>query len=226
MNQKSILVTGGNRGIGLATVKKLAENPNNLVYLGCRDLKEGESIASTIGDNVKAIEVNLSDQNTLATNIDSVKKLNIDVLINNAGVLNEGAINATNMEKVNQSFQVNTLGPIQLIQALLPSMIKNGFGRIVNVSSGWGSFDDGLTGPFSYSVTKAALNAVTLSVANGLSNNVKINSMCPGWVRTRMGGMMASRSPEQGAETIIWLAELPEDGPNGGFFRDNKLIEW
>jgi NAD(P)-dependent dehydrogenase (short-subunit alcohol dehydrogenase family) len=105
-------------------------------------------------------------------------------------------------------------------------MITRGFGRIVNLSSGWGAFAEGLTGPAAYSVSKAALNALTLSLSKDLPQNVKVNSMCPGWVRTRMGGSGASLSPEEGADTAIWLATLPEDGPNGGFFRRRKPINW
>ena len=96
----------------------------------------------------------------------------------------------------------------------------------MNVSSGWGSFAEGLSGSAAYSISKAALNAVTLSLSKGLAKNVKINSMCPGWVRTRMGGEGAPRTPEEGANTAIWLATLPEDGPSGGFYRDRRLIPW
>jgi NAD(P)-dependent dehydrogenase (short-subunit alcohol dehydrogenase family) len=105
-------------------------------------------------------------------------------------------------------------------------MKSRGWGRIVNLSSGWGSFDEGLAGPAAYSISKAALNAVTVSFARTLGPRVKINAACPGWVRTRMGGKAATRSPEQGADTPIWLASLPDDGPTGGFFRDRRSIDW
>jgi NAD(P)-dependent dehydrogenase (short-subunit alcohol dehydrogenase family) len=121
---------------------------------------------------------------------------------------------------------VNFRMPFHLIRKLVPSMIARGFGRIVNVSSGWGSFAEGLTGPAAYSISKAVLNALTLSLSKDLPRNVKINSMCPGWVHTRMGGINAPRTPEQGASTAIWLATLPEEGKSGGFFRDKKLIAW
>ncbi len=105
-------------------------------------------------------------------------------------------------------------------------MIKRGYGRIVNISSGWGSFGEGLTGPISYSVSKAALNALTKNISKDLPANVLINSMCPGWVKTRMGGSAAPRTPAEGARTAVWLVTLPENGPNGGFFRDQKSIPW
>jgi NAD(P)-dependent dehydrogenase (short-subunit alcohol dehydrogenase family) len=105
-------------------------------------------------------------------------------------------------------------------------MVAQGYGRIVNVSSGWGAFSDGVAGPGAYGVAKAALNALTVACARTLPNSVKVNAMCPGWVRTRMGGMSASRSPEYGADTAIWLATVGEDGPTGGFFRDRRPIDW
>ena len=105
-------------------------------------------------------------------------------------------------------------------------MNARGYGRIVNVSSGWGSFAEGLSGPGAYSISKAALNALTLSLSKDLPTNVKVNCMCPGWVRTRMGGEGAPRTPEEAADTAIWLATLPDDGPTGGFYRDRKLIAW
>jgi NAD(P)-dependent dehydrogenase (short-subunit alcohol dehydrogenase family) len=106
-------------------------------------------------------------------------------------------------------------------------MAKRGYGRVVNVSSGSGSFDDGLDpGHAAYGVTKAALNALTLTLARTLPATVKVNAMCPGWVRTRMGGSGAPRSPEEGADTAVWLATLADDGPTGGFFRDRTLIPW
>jgi NAD(P)-dependent dehydrogenase (short-subunit alcohol dehydrogenase family) len=113
-----------------------------------------------------------------------------------------------------------------LIQVFGPAMKARGWGRIVNVSSGWGSFDEGLAGPAAYSISKATLNAVTFTFAPVLGPTVKINAVCPGWVRTRMGGQSATRSPEQGADTPIWLATLPDDGPTGGFFRDRQSIGW
>ncbi|HEX5871127.1 MAG TPA: SDR family NAD(P)-dependent oxidoreductase, partial [Longimicrobium sp.] len=117
-------------------------------------------------------------------------------------------------------------GPIRLIRALVPNMVARGYGRIVNVSSGWGSFAEGMGGPGAYGVTKAALNAMTVRLSNELPASIKVNAMCPGWVRTRMGGDAATRTPDEGADTAVWLATLPDDGPTGVFFRDRKPIEW
>jgi NAD(P)-dependent dehydrogenase (short-subunit alcohol dehydrogenase family) len=148
-----------------------------------------------------------------------------DILVNNAGVLEDGNLLEVSDEKFQFSLRVNFLAPFDLIRLAAPGMIKRRYGRIVNVSSGWGSFAEGLSGPAAYSVSKAALNALTLSLSKNLPHDVKVNSMCPGWVRTRMGGEGASRSPEEGADTAIWLATLPENGPNGGYFRDRKATD-
>ena len=104
-------------------------------------------------------------------------------------------------------------------------MQKQNFGRIINVSSGWGSFNEGLEGPAPYSISKATLNALTKVLAKELQDNVTINSMCPGWVHTRMGGENAPLTPEQGADTIVWLANQ-SDTINGQFFRDRQPINW
>lgn len=226
--QRNILVTGGNRGIGLAAVAELAINPDNHLLLGSRDLAQGQKAARNIEGQVTAVQMRLSNPADLKADIDSLLAAHgrVDVLINNAGVLHEGSSLDTSAEHMADAMQVNTLAPIRLIQATLPGMAANGYGRIVNVSSGWGAFAEGLAGPFSYSVSKAAINAVTLTVNRDLPPHIKINSMCPGWVNTRMGGMAAPRSPAEGAATICWLADLPADGPSGVFFRDNKPINW
>lgn len=228
MKKRTILVTGGNRGIGLAIVKGLAENVDDTILLGSRNMQEGEKEAGSIGKNVKAVRLDLSNQEQLATHIESIKQNHgqVEVLVNNAGVLKEGRFLDISDENFEESLRVNVLAVYQLVRAFVPDMIKNNYGRIINISSGWGSFEEGLTGPFAYSFAKASLNALTLTLSNVLPNNVKVNSMCPGWVRTRMGGMTAPRSPEKGAETAIWLANLDPDGPSGKFFRDKKLIKW
>ena len=149
----------------------------------------------------------------------------VDVLVNNAGVLYERPM-VENPEDVRRSMQVMVHAPYALIRAVVPGMAGQGYGRIVNLSSGWGSFGEGLGGPGAYGVAKAALNAMTLALSREISSDILINACCPGWVRTRMGGPSATRSPEEGAATAIWLATLPEGGPTGGFFRDRKPVPW
>ncbi len=150
----------------------------------------------------------------------------VDILVNNSGVLHEKTILELTDLEIADSIAVHLTGPLRLIRALAPNMIALRYGRIVNVSSGWGSFAEGMGGPGLYGVTKAALNALTVRLAKEFPPVVKVNAMCPGWVRTRMGGQSATQSPDEGADTAVWLATLPADGPTGGFFRDRKPIEW
>lgn len=228
MNPRTILVTGGNRGIGFAIVQGLARNSSDIILLAARKFNDAAEAAKQLSSNVVPIELDLTSEATIQSGLQSVFKKHpqIDILINNAGILVEGNLETGTLEGLETSLQVHLKGPYQLIKTLLPGMKKNNYGRIVNISSGWGAFSDGLTGPFAYSVTKAALNALTLALSHELPAEVKVNSMCPGWVKTRMGGAEAPRSPEQGAETAIWLANLSEDGPSGKFFRDKEEIEW
>jgi NAD(P)-dependent dehydrogenase (short-subunit alcohol dehydrogenase family) len=217
------LVTGANRGIGAAIAAGLAAR-GDIHVLAAQRKPDGSPSAK----NVTPVALDLSTAATRATGMAAILKAHpkIDILVNNAGVLHNGKLLELDPDKLHNAIEVNYLAPIDLIRALAPGMISGGFGRIVNLSSGWGSFEDGLTGPVSYSMTKAALNGLTLSFSRELPAHVKINSCCPGWVRTDMGGPNATRSPEHGAETPIWLATLDDNGPSGGFFRDKHQIPW
>src|SRR5207237_2695121 len=141
----------------------------------------------------------------------------VDAMVNNGGVLHEKPLLHLTDAEINDSIAVHLAGPLHLIRALAPKMVERGYGRIVNLSSGWGSFAEGMGGPGLYGVTKAALNALTVRLAEEPPSGVKVNAMCPGWVRTRMGGQGATGTPEEAADTAVWLATLPEDGPTGGF---------
>ncbi len=225
---RTALVTGANRGIGLAIAAGLNGLGGINVLVGSRRPEEGENAARALAGNAVAVPLDLSTSETLRLQIKNIVDVHggIDILVNNAGVLEPGNILEIESEKLNYSLRVNFLAPLELIRELVPGMIVRGYGRIVNVSSGWGSFAEGLSGPAAYSISKAALNALTLSLAKDLPKNVKVNSMCPGWVRTRMGGEAAPRTPEEAADTAIWLATLPDDGPTGGFYRNRKWIPW
>jgi NAD(P)-dependent dehydrogenase (short-subunit alcohol dehydrogenase family) len=154
----------------------------------------------------------------------------VDVLVNNAGIfLDDLAASAstTDLKKVLETFQTNTLGPLLLCQKLVPLMVKNGFGRVVNVSSGMGQLGDMEGGSPAYRISKTALNAVTrIFAAESAGSDVLVNSVCPGWVRTDMGGSNAHRSVEKGAETIVWAATSPALKTSGGFYRDKEPIFW
>lgn len=217
---KRALVTGGNRGIGLAIADGLAKQGHD-VLLGSRDLVAGEKAAKSIGANV--IQLDVADPANIAAAL--AEAGDIDILVNNAGILGSGSV-LNDPQDFAASMAVMVHGPYLLMHHLTPHMISQGYGRIVNVSSGWGAFSDGVGGPGAYGVAKAALNALTVSASRSLPNDIKVNAMCPGWVRTRMGGTAATRSPEEGADTAIWLANLDAKGPTGGFFRDRSPIEW
>jgi NAD(P)-dependent dehydrogenase (short-subunit alcohol dehydrogenase family) len=153
----------------------------------------------------------------------------LDGLINNAAVYpdaGQGLVDLP-MEVFLHTFEINTFGPLILCQAFIPLMKKQNYGRIVNISSGMGAISTmgGYTG--AYRASKAALNAITRILASEVHRyNIKVNAMCPGWVRSDMGGRGAPRSLEQGADTAVWLATLPDDGPTNGFFRDRYPIAW
>lgn len=225
---KTALVTGANRGIGLAIARGLAARGDIQVLAASRKLADAQEAARYIGSRVKPVELDLSSRLIREQHVAMIMSAHpqIDILINNAGVLENGNLLALEDGKLEMTLQVNYLAVIDLVRAFVPGMISRGYGRVVNLSSGWGSFEDGLTGPPSYSMTKAALNGLTLSLSHELPTNVKVNSCCPGWVKTRMGGSGASLTPEQGADTPIWLATLPDDGPSGGFFRRRERIAW
>jgi len=228
--KRTALVTGGNRGIGLAIARKLAELGNS-VLIGSRGFKAGESAVASLrrtGLDVSPIHLDLTAAASIGAAVNDIEKSerSVDVLVNNAGVLHERPLLELTDAEIAESIAVHLTGPIRLIRSLAPKMVARGYGRIVNVSSGWGSFAEGLGGPGDYGVTKAALNALTVRLAKELPPAVKVNAMCPGWVRTRMGGGSATRSPDEGADTAVWLATLPDDGPTGGFFRDRRPIEW
>ena len=228
--RRTALVTGGNRGIGLAAARQLAEK-GYAVLVGSRDPKDGEEAAETRRRralDVSTVRLDLSDAATLDAAVAHIEASgrSVDVLINNAGVLHEKPLLELSDLEVADSVAVHLTGPLRLLRSLAPRMVARGYGRVVNVSSGWGAFAEGMGGPGLYAVTKAALNALTVRLAKELPPTVKVNAMCPGWVRTRMGGDGATRTPDEGADTAVWLATLPDDGPTGGFYRDRKPIDW
>lgn len=228
--KRTVLVTGANRGIGLAIARQLAKQDYS-VLLGSRDLKSGKDAAASLcglGLDVAAFRIDLTEAAMIDAAIDDIvtSGRHVDALINNAGVLHEKPLLELTDAEIRESIAVHLTGPLHLSRLLVPGMIERGYGRIVNLSSGWGAFAEGMGGPGLYGVTKAALNALTIRLAKELPPSVKVNAMCPGWVRTRMGGVGADRTPDEGADTAIWLATLPDDGPTGGFFRDRKPIAW
>jgi NAD(P)-dependent dehydrogenase (short-subunit alcohol dehydrogenase family) len=231
------LVSGANRGIGLEIVRQLARSGLTAV-IGTRNAEKGLAAADKLkseGLQVTVVELDVDDEKSAARAIAEMKRLfgRCDVLVNNAAILIDGpgGFDASLFELASdvarRTFETNVLGPLHLIKAAVPLMRELRYGRIVNISSGAGQLSDMRSGFPAYRMSKAALNALTRITATELRDtNIKVNAVCPGWVRTEMGGPNADRSVEQGAETPVWLATLPDNGPTDGFFRDKKPIPW
>lgn len=236
-DKRVALVTGANRGMGLEIVRQLSRL-GLIAVLAARDLEKGKVAAATLAAeelDVPIVALDVTDADSIRAAVAEVRGLfgRIDVLVNNAAILKEGllpedtSVLDVSGDLVNLTFLTNTVGPLRMIQATVPGMRERGYGRIVNLSSGAGQLAEMGSGFPAYRLSKSALNALTRITAAELgAHEIKINSVCPGWVRTDMGGLHATRTVEHGAETAVWLATLPEDGPTGGFFRDMKPIPW
>lgn len=178
----------------------------------------------TVRMDVTDVESIVAAQRSVAERVGSV-----DVLVNNAAVLlfeNDDVLSIP-QEAVRETFETNVFGVIEVCRVFAPRMAQARYGRIVNVSSGAGQLATMSTYAPAYSMSKTALNAFTRILAHTYrGSGVLVNAVDPGWVRTDMGGPSAPRSAEDGADTIVWLATLPDDGPTGGFFRDRRAIEW
>lgn len=233
--KKIAVVTGANRGLGLETSKQLAAH-NYSVVLATRDLSKGTPIAAELnrqGYDAYAMELDVSNTDSISTFSSEIlrKHTRVDVLVNNAGIMIDDEADSDDISKlakvIERTFRTNTMGAYLLCRALIPQMIQNGYGRVVNVSSGMGQLSDMNKGYPGYRISKTALNAVTKIFADETNGtNVLVNSVCPGWVQTDMGGKEADRSVEKGVETIVWLATLADGSSSGGFFRDRKPISW
>jgi NAD(P)-dependent dehydrogenase (short-subunit alcohol dehydrogenase family) len=220
------LVTGSTRGIGREVARQLAARGYHVIVTG-RDGHAAGRAAAEIGANAVGRALDTSDPASIDALARSIERL--DVLVNNAAILlDEGkSIVEVTAEEFEQTWRVNTLGPFLMTKRLAPLLRKSKHGRVVNVSSGAGQLSSMSGYAPSYSTSKAALNAITILFANALRRDgVLVNCADPGWVRTDMGGDAAPRSVEEGADTIVWLATLPDDGPTGGFFHDRKRIDW
>lgn len=235
------LVTGANRGIGFEIARQLGLKTFRVV-MGARDEKKGTAASARLADQGLDVHNTLIDvtdaisiQAALGRIVDTFGRL--DVLVNNAGIQIDGETDIMTLarDRLLRTLETNAFGPLLLSQACVPLMKKHRYGRIVNLSSTMGALND-ITNPESkyagihspaYRISKTLLNAVTALLAKELrGSNILVNSVCPGWVRTDMGGPRAPFSPEEASATPVWLATLPDDGPTGGFFRDRQPIPW
>ena len=232
MDKKIAVVTGANRGIGLEICRQLAAKKFKVIMTS-RDQTKGKAALEKIAKGNPDVEFFPLEVSSLP-DIQALKKHlqekygHIDVLINNAGVFLDSAgesILKVNPELILKTFQTNVFGPLFLSRELAPLMKKGG--RIINLSSGMGQLSDMGAGYPAYRLSKTSLNAVTRILAAELGpQKISVNSMCPGWVKTDMGGPQAERPVEQGADTAVWLAEDADAELTGKFFRDRKEIPW
>jgi NAD(P)-dependent dehydrogenase (short-subunit alcohol dehydrogenase family) len=235
MDKRVAVVTGANRGIGLEICRQLGRRQDVHVVLTARNETKGKAAAMQLrGEGVDVdfheLDVTSGKGITALANWLAATYERCDILVNNAGILADprgSRFLDSRPATYRQTLDTNLFGPLLLFQALVPLMTSNRYGRIVNISSGQGQLSDMGAGTPAYRISKTALNALTrVLAAEFASSGILVNSMCPGWVRTDMGGPGAPRTVEQGADTAVWLATLPDDGPNGGFFRDRKPIAW
>lgn len=240
-DKRVALVTGGNRGIGYAIGRSLAQR-GITVILGVRDSNKGAVACSRL--QAEDLDVNfelldVTDESSLQTAVKHIQAQfdRLDILVNNAGILIDSSENALDVSRstIEKTLQTNVVGPLMLCQNCITLMKAGGYGRIVNMSSTLGSLSEmvdpdsvyaGVSTP-AYRLSKVALNAITTLIAKEVrGDNILVNSACPGWVRTDLGGDQAPLTPEQGADTPVWLATLPDGGPTGGFYKERKRIPW
>jgi NAD(P)-dependent dehydrogenase (short-subunit alcohol dehydrogenase family) len=236
---KTALVTGANRGIGFAIARQLASHGTH-VLAGVRSAaKVTEVEAEFAKARINAVPVVLDVANAaeIPDTLADIERRHgaIDVLVNNAAILidSPGGFGASLFDMTDDVFrrtwETNVLGPAATMRTLIPGMIRRGYGRVVNMSSLAGQLSGMGSGFPAYRVSKAALNALTrIAAAEAAASkaDVKVNACSPGWVRTEMGGSQAPRSPENGAETAVWLATLDSEGPTSGFFQDKDAQPW
>jgi len=227
---RTALVTGANRGIGLEVCRQLGRRGHRIVLTARRD-EAGQAAAATLRGEGLDVRFEPLDVTRETDSIDCVARLaaddvHVDVLVNNAAIYPEGGFFDTPSVTFREALEINAIGALWTCRAFVPGMLARGFGRVVNVSSDYGSFGEGLLGPASYSISKATLGAITVKLAQESRGDVKVNAAHPGWVRTEMGGPNAHLSVTEGADTIVWLATLPSDGPQGGMFHRRLPMPW
>lgn len=234
MDRKIAVVTGANRGIGFEICRQLARKEITVVLTSRDEAKGQMAVAQLRSEGLEAefhqLEVTDGPGIRRLAHYLERKYGAADILVNNAGIMidpKSSNLLDAELKVFRQTLEINVYGPLLLCQALIPLMRRKNYGRIVNLSSGLGQLSEMGAGTPAYRVSKVALNAVTRMLAAELKGtNILVNSMCPGWVRTEMGGLKAPRAVEQGADTAIWLATLPHGSASGGFYRDRKAIPW
>ncbi|MNZ65777.1 Acetoacetyl-CoA reductase [compost metagenome] len=227
------LVSGANRGFGLELAKQLASMGYKVMMAGRNPQKGTEAAQSLValGLDVSFVALDVADSESIRQAADTINKSvgRLDVLINNAGVYLDGHDRLLTMDPsiVEQSMFTNFFGPYHVTRSFIPLMEERSYGRIINISSEYGAASQmSMRGVGAYKISKLALNALTQLMAAEAEGDIKINAVDPGWVSSDMGGSAAPITPSQAAESILWLATIGPEGPNGKFFRNGKQIEW
>lgn len=232
MMSKTVLITGSNKGIGFETARQLGKNGFKVFISGRNEDRVNKSLEKLIYDDIEAdkLILDVSDLESIQNAASEFSKLNVklDVLINNAAILlrEDRSLLTNSPALLEETVQTNCFGVVHVTREFLP-FISNG-GRIINISSGGGSMTDEVGGwSPAYCVSKTTVNSITRQMSfELLGKNISVNSVCPGWVRTDMGGKSALRTVEKGAETPVWLASEAPHSLNGMFFRDKQEIPW
>lgn len=224
-----VLITGATRGIGLAAAQQLAAR-NAKVIVASRDLSRAEAAARKIGGTAEAIQLDIADEASLrhATELIRQRHGKLDVLANNSGVLldNDGSLATLQPQILRDTLETNLIGTFRVTQAMLPLLERSAAPRIINVSSGAGQLDgEPQAWAPAYSISKTALNMLTQQLTAALPR-VMVNSMCPGWCRTDMGGPEAPLSADEGADTLVWLALDAPHSLRGSFVKQRQVIPW
>jgi len=235
VSQTITVITGASRGLGRAAVLHLASIEGLLVVATARNRADLEPLRSQLklaGHRIECHQLDVTDDDSVAALGKWLGERfgRVDVLINNAGISIDHystSLLDLPLDTLRATLETNLFGVLRVTQALVPLMRASRAGRVVNLSSGMGQLSDTAAGVPAYRISKTALNALTrILAAETAGSNIKVNSVCPGWCRTDLGGPDAPLSPEEGVDTIVWLATLPDDGPSGGFFRDRQQIPW
>ncbi len=223
-----ILITGANRGIGKEIAKQMAAR-NWQVIVTARDYSKAVQSAKEIGSNSFALQLDVQNEDSVKKAAALIEKefKKLDVLVNNAGVIGNKSMQEFDLDQISSVLDTNLMGPIRTSKYFMPLLKKSDDARIINISSGMGEMASLKGGGYgAYRLSKAALNSFTILLAAELEHRkVKVYSMCPGWVKTEMGGNSAPRSLEKGAETAVWLATESKVA-SGKFYRDKKIIDW
>lgn len=227
MSSRTALITGANRGIGNEIARQLA-GAGIAVVVGSRDLNAGQLAAQALGPDVRAEELDVSDPGSVAACGRRLAEagVEVDILVNNAGLYTTTPLLAVEERALEEALQANFIGAWRTARAFVPGMRARGWGRVVNVSTGYAHFAERPPQGGAYGLAKSSLNVLTRMIAAEAGAAVKVNSMDPGWVATRMGGVGATRSVKEGADTAVWLATLRDDGPTDGFYYDRQRIAW